>query len=88
MARVFCSGFSVSVIRVIRFRFVGCISLFRCLSLMSIEIDLSHDVAVIQWITSCHKNRMIARVIGHEPDMVYLPPPPRGSFEDHDFLKA
>ena len=26
--------------------------------------------------------------IGHEPDMVYLPPPPRGSFVDHDFLKA
>ena len=24
--------------------------------------------------------------IGHEPDMVYLPP--RGSFVDHDFLKA
>ena len=25
--------------------------------------DLSHDVAVIQWITSCHKNRMTTRVI-------------------------
>ena len=24
--------------------------------------------------------------VGHEPDMVYLPP--RGSFVDHDFLKA
>ena len=24
---------------------------------------LSYDVAVIQWITSCHKNRMTARVI-------------------------
>ena len=24
---------------------------------------LSHDVAVIQWITSCHKNRMTTRVI-------------------------
>ena len=27
------------------------------------------------------------RLLGHEPDMVYLPPP-RGSFVDHDFLKA
>ena len=26
-------------------------------------IHLSYDVAVIQWITSCHKNRMITRVI-------------------------
>ena len=25
--------------------------------------------------------------VGHEPDMVYLPPP-RGSFVDHNFLKA
>ena len=25
-------------------------------------------------------------LLGHEPDMVYLPP--RGSFVDHDFLKA
>ena len=25
--------------------------------------SLSHDVAVIQWITSCHKNRMTTRVI-------------------------
>ena len=24
---------------------------------------LSYDVAVIQWITSCHKNRMTSRVI-------------------------
>ena len=24
---------------------------------------LSYDVAVIQWITSCHKNRMTTRVI-------------------------
>ena len=27
------------------------------------ENNLSHDVAVIQWITSCHKNRMTTRVI-------------------------
>ena len=27
------------------------------------HLDLSHDVAVIQWITSCHKNRMPTRVI-------------------------
>ena len=27
------------------------------------KITLSHDVAVIQWITSCHKNRMTTRVI-------------------------
>ena len=26
-------------------------------------------------------------MLGHEPDMVYLPPP-RGSFVDHNFLKA
>ena len=26
-------------------------------------ILLSYDVAVIQWITSCHKNRMTTRVI-------------------------
>ena len=25
--------------------------------------DLSYDVAVIQWIMSCHKNRMTTRVI-------------------------
>ena len=24
--------------------------------------DLSYDIAVIQWITSCHKNRMTTRV--------------------------
>ena len=28
-------------------------------------INLSYDVAVIQWITSCHKNRMTTRVITH-----------------------
>ena len=28
-----------------------------------------------------------AYLLGHEPDMVYLPPP-RGSFVDHVFLKA
>ena len=27
------------------------------------EINLSYDVAVIQWITSCHKNRMTTRYI-------------------------
>ena len=27
------------------------------------EVVLSYDVAVIQWITSCHKNRMATRVI-------------------------
>ena len=27
------------------------------------KIYLSHDVAAIQWITSCHKNRIITRVI-------------------------
>ena len=26
------------------------------------NLNLSHDVAVIQWITSCHKNRMTTRV--------------------------
>ena len=26
-------------------------------------LSLSYDVAVIQWITSCHKNRMTIRVI-------------------------
>ena len=26
-------------------------------------MPLSHDVAVIQWITACHKNRMTTRVI-------------------------
>ena len=26
-------------------------------------IHLSYDVAVFQWITSCHKNRMTTRVI-------------------------
>ena len=30
---------------------------------MVAEIVLSHNVAVIQWITSCHKNRMTTRVI-------------------------
>ena len=29
----------------------------------------------------------LGKGLGHEPDMVYLPPP-RGSFVDHDFLKA
>ena len=27
------------------------------------ELYLSYDVAVFQWITSCHKNRMTTRVI-------------------------
>ena len=27
------------------------------------EMILSYDVAVIQWITSCHRNRMATRVI-------------------------
>ena len=27
------------------------------------DLILSYDVAVIQWIMSCHKNRMITRVI-------------------------
>ena len=29
----------------------------------SLIIILSYDIAVIQWITSCHKNRMSTRVI-------------------------
>ena len=28
-----------------------------------VKINSSHDVAVIQWIMSCHKNRMTTRVI-------------------------
>ena len=28
-----------------------------------VQLDLSHDVAVIQWIASCHKNRMTTRVV-------------------------
>ena len=28
-----------------------------------ISLHLSHDIAVIQWITSCHKSRMTIRVI-------------------------
>ena len=44
-----------------------------------------------EWANS-HANRRTSSPrypseIGHEPDMVYLPPP-RGSFVDHDFLKA
>ena len=30
---------------------------------MYCDVSLSYDVAVIQWITSCHKNRMTTRVI-------------------------
>ena len=33
-----------------------------CLYIIYITF-LSYDVAVIQWITSCHKNRIITRVI-------------------------
>ena len=33
------------------------------LSLAFINLILSYDVAVFQWITSCHKNRMTTRVL-------------------------
>ena len=34
----------------------------KVLTILSAEfVYLSHDVAVIQWITSCHKNRMTTR---------------------------
>ena len=33
------------------------------LSILALYIFLSYDVAVFQWITSCHKNRMTTRVI-------------------------
>ena len=34
-----------------------------CITNYASQQYLSHDVAVIQWITSCHKNRMATRVI-------------------------
>ena len=38
-------------------------------------------------IHDIHADTHTAANVGHEPDMVYLPPP-RGSFVDHNFLKA
>ena len=32
-------------------------------TLYMIKASLSHDVAVIQWITSCHKNRMTTGLV-------------------------
>ena len=42
-------------------REVICVSLNRVI--LKTYNFLSYDVAVIQWITSCHKNRMTTRVI-------------------------
>ena len=33
------------------------------ISLSEVNFFLFYDVAVFQWITSCHKNRMTTRVI-------------------------
>ena len=38
------------------------IALFK-ISIIVSKIHLSYDVAVFQWITSCHKNRMTTHVI-------------------------
>ena len=41
---------------------------------------------VAGWTRATLAKSIIGPILGHEPDMVYLPP--RGGFVDHDFLKA
>ena len=49
------------------------------------EIFSSHDIAVIQWITSCHKNRITTRLITlwrvHITSLTTSMPTKRSSFK-------
>ena len=61
------------MLTVLLFSFVGTFNLLLLLTLQVIiclfvylellNTLLSYDVAVIQWLTSCHKNRMTTRYI-------------------------